>query len=118
MAEGRFPHYAEEGERSLRRFARRRPEWAFRHSAPRLCPVCRVQVDSALDIHMMIWSWDSFGAARWSGVLCGRAPLATASDISTRSMGDRHLRTKERLEVFPPWTVTIGCVVRAEVNDK
>ena len=36
----------------LRRFTRRRPEWAFRHNAPGFCPVCRVDIESALVVHM------------------------------------------------------------------
>ena len=37
----------------LRRFARRRPEWAFWHSQPGFCSVCQEQIASALDVHMM-----------------------------------------------------------------
>ena len=37
----------------LRRFARRRSEWAFRHNAPGFCTICQVKIDSALDVHMM-----------------------------------------------------------------
>ena len=43
---------AKEVER-LCRFARRRPEWAFRHNAPGCCPVCRVDIESAMDVHIM-----------------------------------------------------------------
>ena len=38
----------------LRRFARHRPERAFRHNAPRFCPICHVKIESALDVHMTI----------------------------------------------------------------
>ena len=36
----------------LRRLARRRPEWAFRHSDPGFCSICQEDIASALDIHM------------------------------------------------------------------
>ena len=37
----------------LRRFARHRPEWAFRQSRPGFCSICQEQIPSALDVHMM-----------------------------------------------------------------
>ena len=43
---------AKEVER-LRRFARRRPEWAFRQREPGFCSICQEQVASALDVHMI-----------------------------------------------------------------
>ena len=36
----------------LRRLARHRPEWAFRHNAPGFCSICQVEIATALDIHM------------------------------------------------------------------
>ena len=62
---------------------------AFRHNAPGFCPVCRVDMESALDVHMTGSHLElgSCGAARWSGVRFGMARLVTAWDISTRSMG-------------------------------
>ena len=44
---------AKEVER-LRRFARHRPERAFRHNEPAFCPICQEEIASALDVHMMI----------------------------------------------------------------
>ena len=32
----------------LRRFARHRPEWAFRQDSPGFCTICQVQTASAL----------------------------------------------------------------------
>ena len=43
---------AKEVER-LRRFARHRPERAFRHNAPGFCPICEVKIQSAFDVHML-----------------------------------------------------------------
>ena len=37
----------------LCRFARRRPEWVFRHSEPGFCSICQGQIPSALDVHMI-----------------------------------------------------------------
>ena len=37
----------------LRRQACRRPEWAYRHSQPGLCPICKTWVESSLEVHMM-----------------------------------------------------------------
>ena len=37
----------------LRRFARRRPEWACRHSGLGFGSVCQEQIASALDVHMI-----------------------------------------------------------------
>ena len=51
-ADSRRQKRAKEVER-LRRFARHRPDWAFRHNAPGFCSICRVDIESALDVHMM-----------------------------------------------------------------
>ena len=56
---------AKEVER-LHRFARHRPEWAFRHNTPGFFSICNVEVESALDVHMTvdtIWNWVNCGAA-------------------------------------------------------
>ena len=37
----------------LRRFAHRRPEWAFRHNGPGFCSICQEEIASALDVHMI-----------------------------------------------------------------
>ena len=70
---------AKEVER-LRRFAHHRPDRAFRHSVPGFCPIYKVKIESALDVHMInsIWSWDNCGAARLSGARFGRALFVTA----------------------------------------
>ena len=73
----------------LRRFARRRPGWAFRHSAPRFSSICQVEITSALDVHMT--NWDNCGGARSHGVLFGRALSVTAWDICMTSMGARSM---------------------------
>ena len=65
---------AKEVER-LHRFAHQHLEWAFRHNAPGFCPVCRVDIDSALDIHMMgshlelgqLWCCPVEWCAVWKG---------------------------------------------------
>ena len=65
---------AEEVER-LRRGARNRPDRAFRHRAPRFCPVCEVRIDSALDVHMLnfhlelaqLWCCPVEWCAVWKG---------------------------------------------------
>ena len=56
----------------LRRDSHNRPEWEFHHNQPGLCSLCQEQVANALDIHMIIWNWDSCGGARGSGALFGR----------------------------------------------
>ena len=59
----------------LRRFARHRPEWAFRHNVPGFCPICEVKIESALDIHMVnshlelgqLWRCPVEWCAVWKG---------------------------------------------------
>ena len=59
----------------LRRFARRRPEWAVRHNKPGFCSVCQEQIVSALDVHMInvhlelgqLWRCPAEWCAIWKG---------------------------------------------------
>ena len=98
--------HAKEVER-LRRFARRRTERAFRHSAPSFCPICQVKIESALDVHM-INSHLELGQL-W------RSPVewcAVWKDYVSDCLGhlhDKHggfFALKNVAKFFPPWTVT------------
>ena len=59
----------------LHRGARNRSDRAFRHNAPGFCPVCDVQIDSALDVHMLnchlelaqLWHCPVEWCAVWKG---------------------------------------------------
>ena len=62
-----------------RRGARHRSDCAFRHSAPGFCTICRVKIESTLDVHL-INSHLELGQL-WRcpvGALFGRAPSVTA----------------------------------------
>ena len=59
----------------LRRQAHRRPEWAYRHSQPGFCPMCKTLVESSLEVHMMcfhlqlgqLWRCPVEWCAVWKG---------------------------------------------------
>ena len=99
---------AQEVER-LRRGARHRPDWAFRHSAPGFCPVCEVRIDSALDVHMLnfhlelaqLWRCPVEWCAVWKGSVQG-----CLDHLTDKHGGSTFFDLKNVAKFFPPWMVT------------
>ena len=90
-------------------FARRRPEWAFRHSQPGFCSVCQEQIVSALDVHRVNVHLELGQLQRcpveWCAVWKG-----TVSDclghLPDKHGGSQYVALKNIAKLFPPWTVT------------
>ena len=86
----------------LWRFARRRPEWAFRQ-------MCRVQIDSDLDIHMMgthlelgqLWRCPVEWCAVWKGSVSD-----CHGHFNEKHGGSAFFALGNVSKFFPPWTVT------------
>ena len=93
----------------LRRGARHRPDRAFRHSAPGVCPICEVKIESALDVPMInshlelgqLWRCQVEWCAVWKGSV--RDCLGHLND---KHGGLTFFALKNVAKFFPPWTVT------------
>ena len=89
----------------LRRFARRRPEWAFRHNETGFCSVCQEQVASALDVYMInvhlelgqLWRCPVEWCAVWKGSVSD-----CLGHLLDKHGGSQYVALKNFL---PPWTV-------------
>ena len=92
----------------LRRFARHRPEWAFRHSQPGFCSVCQEYITSALDVHMMnahlelgkLWRCPVEWCAIWKGSVSD-----CLGHLQDKHGGSQYVTLKNIAKFFPPWTV-------------
>ena len=95
----------------LRRQACRRPEWAYRHSQPGLCPihVCKTWVESSLEVHMMcfhlelgqLWRCPVEWCAVWKGSVSD-----CREHFNDKHGGSTSLEFGNASRSFPPWTVT------------
>ena len=93
----------------LGRFARHRLEWAFRHSAPGFCSICRVDIESALDVHMMgshlelgqLWRCPVEWCAMWKGSV-----KDCMGHFNEKHGGSAFFELKNVQRFFPQWTVT------------
>ena len=100
--------HAKEVER-LHRFARRRPEWAFRHNAPGFCPICQDEIASALDVHMMIshlelgqlWRCLVEWCAVWKGSVSD-----CLGHLHDKHGGSEYFALKNMAKFPPTWMVT------------
>ena len=92
----------------LRRFARRRPEWAFRHNGPGFCSICQEQIVSALDVHMInvhleleqLWQCPVEWCAVWKGSVSD-----CLGHLQDKHGGSQYVALKNIAKFFPPWTV-------------
>ena len=92
----------------LRRFARRRPEWAFRHNRPGFCSVCQEQIASALDVHMInvhlelgqLWRCRVEWCAVWKGSVSD-----CLGHLQDKHGGSQYVALNNLAKFFPPWTV-------------
>ena len=92
----------------LRRFARRRPEWAFRHNGPGFCSICQEQIVSALDVHMInvhleleqLWQCPVEWCAAWKGSMSD-----CLGHLQDKHGGSQYVALKNIAKFFPPWTV-------------
>ena len=92
----------------LRRFARHRPERAFRHSKPVFCSVCQEQITSALGVHMMnahlelgqLWRCPVEWCAVWKGSVSD-----SLGHLQDKHGGLQYVTLKNIAKFFPPWTV-------------
>ena len=99
---------AQEVER-LRRGALHRPDRAFRHSAPGVCPVCEVRIDSVLDVHMLnfhleltqLWHCPVEWCAVWKCSVRG-----CLDHLMDKHGGSTFFALENVVNFFPPWTVT------------
>ena len=93
----------------LRRGARHRPDRAFRHNAPGVCPVCEDWIESALDVHMTNVHLDMAQLGRcpveWSAVWKGSV-RACQEHLSENHGGSSLFDLKNVAKFFPPWTVS------------
>ena len=92
----------------LHRFARRRPEWAFRHNKPGFCSVCQEQIASALDVHMInvhlelgqLWRCPLEWCAVWKGSMSD-----CLGHLQDKHGGLQYVALKNLAKFCPPWTV-------------
>ena len=85
------------------------PEWAFPHNAPGFCPVCRVNIELALDIHMMgshlelgqLWRCP----VEWCAVRKGSV-RDCLGHFKEKHGGMAFFALKNVSKFFSPWTVT------------
>ena len=93
----------------LRRLARHRPEWAFRHNAPRFCSICKEDITSALDIHMsnshvelgQLWRCPVEWCAVWKGSVSD-----CLGHLHEKHLGSEYVAIKNIAKFFPRWMVT------------
>ena len=93
----------------LRRQACQRPEWAYRHSQPELCPICKTWVESSLEVHMMcfhlelgqLWRYPFEWCAMWKGSVSD-----CREHFNNKHGGSASLEFGNASRSFPPWTVT------------
>ena len=92
----------------LRRFSRRRPEWAFRHSKPRFCSICHEQIASALDVNMMIVHLELGQLWRcpveWCGIWKGSVSDCLGH-LQDKHAGSQYVTLKNMAKFFPSWTL-------------
>ena len=92
----------------VRRFARRRPEGAFRQSRPGFCSICQEQIPSALDVHMMnirlelgqLWRCPVEWCAVWKGTV-----IDCLGHLQEKHGGSQYVAFKNIAKLFPPWMV-------------
>ena len=92
----------------LRRQAFQRPEWAYRHAQPGLCPVCKIVIDSRVDVHMMgfhlelgqLWRCPVEWCAVWKGSVS-----KCREHFNDKHGGSTTLDFGSVSRSFPPWTV-------------
>ena len=85
----------------LRRFARRRPEWAFRHNAPGFCPSVKWTSSRPWTELGQLWRCPVEWCAVWKGSVDD-----CLGHFNEKHVGSAFFALKNVSQFFPPWTVT------------
>ena len=91
-----------------RRFARRRPEWAFRQTEPGFCSICQEYVASALNVHMInfhlelgqLWRCLVEWCTVWKGSMSD-----CLGHLQDKHGGSQYVALQNVAKFFPLWTV-------------